>query len=487
MKNWKMMSTKTLSAAALSVAIVMGSGMSGEAAAAGFMSEVPASDWSYGAVNELISAGMVPDYAVTIPQGRVMSRMEMAMIVDAAMQNKSAMNATQQAELNKLNEAYFYDIKKVRMLSKLDNMNLEQTENSADAATFTPEEKAGLKKAAALADKLSINGYARIRNDHFLKSDAGSGLTTRSTRANMIHVAVNSTYKVNENWQAHTDLGYRNSFSGFDERKSLAPGENQTGLTVDTYVTGTMPKLGLDAKIGKWNEWNIYGWGMDIDCDFSGVQMTYGKKAFKTFFTGGQMDLWDDAMGGTRTKEKVTSLRFFYSFDKKNDINFGTSWSSAMASRYQDPDQGRVFYYYTHAHHKFDQNWDLRAGIINSNADRNNTAAAGTKTKHPGRWVQLQYKGSNLSVPKSYGITLDYRYEPALSWPTVTDWCGLNEKFLRLGFSYVPAKNILLDTFYTWARDIDTNKRECRHVVLLHCLERRWLTGGEGRQCLQRI
>lgn len=397
------------------------------------MSEVPASDWSYGAVNELISAGMVPDYAVTIPQGRVMSRMEMAMIVDAAMQNKSAMNATQ------------------------------------------------------LADKLSINGYARIRNDHFLKSDAGSGLTTRSTRANMIHVAVNSTYKVNENWQAHTDLGYRNSFSGFDERKSLAPGENQTGLTVDTYVTGTMPKLGLDAKIGKWNEWNIYGWGMDIDCDFSGVQMTYGKKAFKTFFTGGQMDLWDDAMGGTRTKEKVTSLRFFYPFDKKNDINFGTSWSSAMASRYQDPDQGRVFYYYTHAHHKFDQNWDLRAGIINSNADRNNTAAAGTKTKHPGRWVQLQYKGSNLSVPKSYGITLDYRYEPALSWPTVTDWCGLNEKFLRLGFSYVPAKNILLDTFYTWARDIDTNKRECRHVVLLHCLERRWLTGGEGRQCLQRI
>lgn len=451
------------------------------------MSEVPASDWSYGAVNELISAGMVPDYAVTIPQGRVMSRMEMAMIVDAAMQNKSAMNATQQAELNKLNEAYFFDIKKVRMLSKLDNMNLEQTENSADAATFTPEEKAGLKKAAALADKLSINGYARIRNDHFLKSDAGSGLTTRSTRANMIHVAVNSTYKVNENWQAHTDLGYRNSFSGFDERKSLAPGENQTGLTVDTYVTGTMPKLGLDAKIGKWNEWNIYGWGMDIDCDFSGVQMTYGKKAFKTFFTGGQMDLWDDAMGGTRTKEKVTSLRFFYPFDKKNDINFGTSWSSAMASRFQDPDQGRVFYYYTHAHHKFDQNWDLRAGIINSNADRNNTAAAGTKTKHPGRWVQLQYKGSNLSVPKSYGITLDYRYEPALSWPTVTDWCGLNEKFLRLGFSYVPAKNILLDTFYTWARDIDTNKRECRHVVLLHCLERRWLTGGEGRQCLQRI
>ena len=456
MKNWKMMSKNTLGAAALSAAIVMGSGVSGEAATAGFLSEVPVSDWSYGAVNGLISAGMVPDYAVTIPQGRVMSRMEMAMIVDAAMQNQSAMNATQQAELKKLNEAYYYDIKKVRMLSKLDSMDLKQTENSADSATFTPEEKAGLKKAAALADKLSIDGYARIRNDHFLKAQAGSDTTSKSTRANMVQVSVNSTYKVSDTWQAHVDLGYRNSFSGFDERKSLSPNEDQTGVTMDTYVTGQMPKLGLDAKIGKWNEWNIYGWGMDIDCDFSGAQFTYGKKDFKTFLTMGQMDLWD----ASRNEEKVTSLRFFYPFDKKNDINFGTSWSSAMASRYQDPDQGRVFYYYAHAHHKFDKNWDLRVGLINSNAERNNTAVAGTKTKQPGRWIQVQYKGANLSVPKSYGITLDYRYEPALSWPTVTDWCGLNEKFLRLGFSYVPTKNVLLDTFYTWAREIDTDARD---------------------------
>ena len=30
-----------------------------------------------------------------------------------------------------------------------------------------------------------------------------------------------------------------------------------------------------------------------------------------------------------------TSLRFFYPFDKKNDVNFGMSWSSPMQSRYQ--------------------------------------------------------------------------------------------------------------------------------------------------------
>ena len=130
-----------------------------------------------------------------------------------------------------------------------------------------------------------------------------------------------------------------------------------------------------------------------------------------------------------------------------------------MASRGQDHAQGRVFYYYTHAHHKFDKNWDLRVGLINSNAKRDNTVSAGAQTKHPGRWIQLEYKGIDLQKPGSYGVTADYRYEPALTWPTLTDWCGLNEKFLRVGVSYVPAKNIVLNTFYTWARNIDTNAR----------------------------
>ena len=462
MKTWNLLNAGKIGTAAVMTATVMSCGASAEAAG-GFLTEVPAGDWSYSAVNELIAAKAVPDYAVTIPEGRVLSRLEMAMIVDSAMKNQANMTDVQQEKLNRLNSEYYYDIKKLTLLNRLDNLDKAQMDtlnSSQGGETFTAEEKAGLKKAAALADKLSINGYARIRNDHYLKNAKDGTGTTRSTRANMIHVQVDTAYKVNDNWAAHADIGYRNSFSGFDETKSLAPNENQTGLTVDGYVTGKFPKLGLEAKVGKWNEWNIYGWGMDIDCDFSGIQLVQGKKKFKTFFTAGQMDLWDDAMGGTRTQEKVTSLRFFYPFDAKNDINFGVSYSSAMASRYQDPDQGRVFYYYTHAHHKFDNNWAVRAGIINSNAKRDpNNAVASTKTKKPGHWLQVNYKGTQLDKPNSYGVTLTYRYEPALSWPTVTDWCGLNEKFIRLGFSYVPYKNILLDTFYTWGREIDTGAR----------------------------
>lgn len=460
MKHWMRRTAKTLGTAAVA-AVVAGSYCPAEAAS-NFLSEVPASDWSYQAINDLISAQVIPDYTVTIPQDRVMSRLEMAMIVDSAIKNESAMTAEQQATVKKLENDYYYDIKKLALLNNLDKLNSTEMNNISQpqqGETLSKEERAGLKKAADLADRLSINGYARIRNDHYLKENATGG-KTRTTRANMIHVQVDTSYKVNDNWKVHTDLGYRNSLSGFDERIKASPGENETGIKLDTYVTGKIPQAGLDVKAGKWNEWNVFGWGMDIDCDFSGIQMVQGKKDFKTFFTAGQMDLWDDAMGGTRTKEKVTSLRFFYPFDKKNDINFGFSWSSPMASRYQDPGQGRVFYYYSHAHHKFDNNWDVRAGIINSNAKRDDTALAGTKTHQPGRWLQLQYKGANIKYPNTYGITLDYRFEPALTWPTVTDWCGLNEKFFRVGFSYVPAKNILLDTFYSWQKEIDTGLRD---------------------------
>ena len=459
MRSW--MNVGKIGAAAVMTAAVMSYGQSAEAGS-GFLAEVPAGDWSYSAVNELITAKVVPDYAVAIAEGRVLSRLEMAMIVDSAMKNQANMTDVQQAALNKLNNEYYYDIKKLTLLNRLDNLDHNQMDKLNDSPageTFTKEEKAGLKKAAALADKLSVNGYARIRNDHFLANNKDGKGTTRTTRANMIHVQVDTTYKVNDNWAAHADIGYRNTFSGFDETRNFhgsTASENETGLTMDGYVTGKFPKLGLEAKVGKWNEWNIYGWGMDIDCDFSGIQLVQGKKKFKTFFTGGQMDLWDSV----KNKEKVTSLRFFYPFDDKNDINFGTSWSSPMISRYQNTDdKHRVFYYYTHAHHKFDNNWSVRAGIINSNAKRADTAEAGTKTKKPGRWLQIDYKGAKLDHPNTYGITLDYRYEPALSWPTVTDWCSINSKFLRLGFSYVPAKNILLDTFYTWQRDIDTDAR----------------------------
>ena len=456
---------KKVLAAVLSSAIFCGTMQA--SASSNFFADVPVDDWSYTAVNDLIKTGHITSYTQTIPEGRIMSRLEMAMIVDEAMGNLDAFTPEEQETLKKLNEEYFFDIKKVRLINKINAADEEalneEPQQKQTEPDFTPEEKDKLKN---LVDRFSFDGYVRFRNDHFLTDKA------RTTRANMVHLQVATHYKINDNWQATLDMGYRNSLSGFDKTNNLYfsdNGENDTGFKMDTYVTGKMLDNALTVKAGKWNEWNPFGWGMDIDCDFAGAQFTIGKKDFKTFFTAGKMDLWDNAMQAGfngvkdyngRDSENVTSLRFFYPFSKKADINFGTAWTSPMASRYQNTSQHRIFSYYTHAHYKFDSNWDVRAGVINSNSHRADTEVAGTKTKKPGRWLQLMYKEAKLDTPGSYSITADYRYEPALNWVTVTDWCGLNEKFFRLGVAWVPAKNVMLDTFYTWAREIDTDSRD---------------------------
>ena len=69
---------KKLLVAALSSAIIcVGAHVS---ASSNFFADVPADDWSYSAVNELISTGKVPGYTEKIPDGRIMSRLEMEFV-----------------------------------------------------------------------------------------------------------------------------------------------------------------------------------------------------------------------------------------------------------------------------------------------------------------------------------------------------------------------------------------------------------------------
>ena len=139
-----------------------------------------------------------------------MSRLEPAMIVEAAQRNLSAFTSQEQAVIEKLGKEYFYDIKKLQLLNKLDNLD-ESTLERAGEVEFTPEERSKIK---SLADRFSVGGYVRLRNDHYLTRNRGEN-TVRTTRANMIHLQVDSTYRINDDWEAHLDMGYHNSLSGF--------------------------------------------------------------------------------------------------------------------------------------------------------------------------------------------------------------------------------------------------------------------------------
>mgnify|MGYP002626074911 CR=1 FL=1 len=134
---------KKVLAAVLSSAIFCGTMQA--SASSNFFADVPADDWSYTAVNDLIKTGHITSYTQTIPEGRIMSRLEMAMIVDEAMGNLGAFTPKEQETLKKLNEEYFFDIKKVRLINKINatdeealNQEPQQQQQESD---FTPEEK----------------------------------------------------------------------------------------------------------------------------------------------------------------------------------------------------------------------------------------------------------------------------------------------------------------------------------------------------------
>lgn len=205
--------------AALSSAIIcVGAHVS---ASANFLADVPANDWSYAAVNELIATSHVADYTEPIPHGRIMSRLEPAMIVDEAQRNLSAFTEQEQELIAKLGKEYFYDVKKIQLLEKLNAADQKAPEQSGE--DFTPEEKSKLKD---LADRFRFDGYVRFLNDHYIKHDKNTGEKTRTARANMVHLQVATHYKINDNREATLHMGYRNSLSGFDERRNLAFSDN---------------------------------------------------------------------------------------------------------------------------------------------------------------------------------------------------------------------------------------------------------------------
>lgn len=161
-------------------------------ASSNFFADVPADDWSYTAINELIQTGKVSGYSEPIPSGRIMSRLEMAMIIEEAQRNPSAFNEEERALLERLGKEYFYDVKKIQLLNKLDSADEQSLERSDD---FTPEEKNKIKN---LVDRFSFNGYVRFRNDHFIKHDKRTNEKSRTTRANMVHLQVATHYKIND-------------------------------------------------------------------------------------------------------------------------------------------------------------------------------------------------------------------------------------------------------------------------------------------------
>jgi len=490
----KFFTKKKLAAALLTGALAFGS-LQVEAAT-NFFAEVPSDDWSYSAVNELIGTGNVPGYTQPIPSGRIMSRLEMAMIVEEAQKNASSFNADQKAQLDKLAQEYFYDIKKVQLLNRI-NMadektleNLDKPSTGSGETLFTTEETNKLK---TLANRLSISGYTRIRHDHLIADTwtpnptlgadgqyhyPGTGAKTRSTDRHHIGVYLQSRYKINDDWTAAANFGFVGSTDEVDD-PIYPSGENHTGMsTPDVWVEGDVGHdKALHVKFGRWNEWTPEGYGYDRDSDIAGIQLSFGKPIFRTNFTAAKVDLWDNYMSsdylqnvrGYQTDEWTSFLgvRWDWNPNEKTEVHFGIHGMSAMTSRYQDDKlRKHPIYYYVNAGYRFNDLWKIRGGIINSNAkmiDHPWGDDGPQVSKTPGLWFNVWYRGANPAKPGSYGIYGTYRKEPGSSWVTVTDWWPKNAEGFRIGTDITVAKNMMFNTMVDRIKEIDTKSKQTRY------------------------
>ncbi len=495
----KFFTKKKLAAAILSTSLIFG-GMQVEAAP-NFFEEVPTNDWSYSAVNELIDSGNVPGYNQRIPSGRIMTRMEMAMIVDEAMQNQNAFTPAQRRTIERLGQEYFYDIKKVRMLNKLDRLDEQTIDNlnkpgrharDDGEVIFTTEEKSKLK---TLAERFTINGYAQIRHDHLIENDwtpsptlgsdgkyhyTGYGSKKRSTPSTYTKVTLDTRYKINDKWRAGFLVSVRGDTDKVDDFNWNGGESHSTVPNPDVWVEGNIGGgRGVDVKFGRWNEWTPMGWGFDRDSDMAGIEIEFGKPVFRTLITAAKVDLWDNFMssdylmnvkdGGHSVDDETPffGVRWDYNPNEKTDVHFGVHGMGAMTSRYQDEKRkNHVLYYYAHAGYKFNDDWKIHGGIINSNAkmiDHPWGDDGPSVSKTPGYWMNVWYKNPDMQKPGTYDIWATYRKEPGSSWVTVTDWWPKNAEGFRVGADIVPAKNLLFTTWVDKIKEIDTKAKHTRY------------------------
>ncbi len=492
----KFFSKKKLAAALLTGALTFGT-MNVEAAS-NFFEEVPAGDWSYSAANELIGTGKIPSYTQQIPSNRVLSRMEMAMIVDEAQKNSSSFSASQRQTLDRLAQEYYYDIKKVQLLNKI-NMadeqalaNLDRPAPSGDGEVlFTTEEAQRIK---TLAERFSLNGYAMIRHDHLIGEtwtpnptlgDDGlyhypgvEGTKTRNSDRHMTQVVLNTRYQINDEWFAGGNVNFRGSTDEVDD-SVMGAGEGGTGFSgVDVWVEGKVGGgSGVNVKFGRWNEWTPQGWGYDRDSDISGIQISFGKPVFRTTFTAVQVDLWDNYMSsdylqnvrGYSTDNETPFVGFRWDWTPSDmfDVHFGVHGMSAMTSRYQDDKlRNHVLYYYVHGTYKPSSWWTFRTGIINSNAkmiDHPWGDDGPQVSKKPGLWLGAWYGNMNPHQPGTFDIYATYRREPGSTWVTVTDWWPKNAQGFRIGADYVISDNIWFNTMVDKIKEIDTKAEQTRY------------------------
>lgn len=386
--------------AAVGTACLLGSaGVAG--AASNPFDDVPRDSWAYDAVHELAAKGIINGYGDNTFKGdRTITRYEMAQITAKAMAANP--KGEDKAIVDKL-QAEFSD--------ELKNLGVRVAELERNA------------------DNLRFDGFFRIRDEHFGKTNNVNNDTTKA------YIEAYAHAKVNEHWSGESKHKITS-----DMRRDV--GADGTVKTVNGYGFGKYDNF--TVKFGKFD--TVDGYAYTHEDPMRGVQVTFGKK-LKSKISWGRIanpnnNFDADVVSGIFTYPiaKRTNLYLGYYYLNPQDMGF-----KRFSMKKDDYSLGNI---------GFDtllgKNFRFIALYSRSNAELTNKAL-----NKNGFLLELDYKRMMVQNPGSFMLMLRHirvndstaissRYEA---------YCQGRTYGTEIGGCYAPIKNVELGAKYFFGKD----------------------------------
>lgn len=422
------MSKKTL-VSAITAALVVGAASTTFAAANPF-SDVPADSWAYDAVSTLAADGVIDGYPDGTYKGQnTMTRYEMAQIVARAMA-KTDIDKADKALVDKLAAEF---------AEELDNLGVRV---------------ADLEKKS---DNVKWTGELRYRYWD-ANHDAGADEQYNKVMFRLTPQA----YIGNSGWVAKARINYLMDVSSDSNAYDNNETTDNDAAVDQAYVQG--PLAGADVMAGRLPLFTAQG--MLFDDRISGAAVTFGSDVFKTQLAAGRYSE-DHHNTGTIAKNEnakdMTAEYYGVQFDwtptEKIAVNAGYTQFSGIDDLNPDAsdregnrihnfvnlDDTSLGIWYLGGSYAFDPNVKLVGEYAQSDADAYEKAGI----------VEVQYKGSDIADPGSWGAYVGYRHlGNNVAVASTYDDASSGQKGYVVGASYVPAENILATIEYFDGKDM---------------------------------
>ncbi len=401
--------------ASLAAAMILGVAGTSFAAVVNPFSDVPAKHWSYDAVTKLAHDGILDGYGDGTFRGdKTISRYEMAIIVAKAMSKVDQADAGNKALIEKLSNEY---------ASELDKLGARMT---------TVENK---------VDNVKWSGFVRGKYD----SDTSDGHNISGGNKHYF-LALEGTAKINDRWEGHFASETRHDYTTSGWGGVNPPDENNgDGTWFRIWASGSVGKVGVTAG----RKWFGYGDNMVWGHEATGIWLDIPTGTFKTSVFAAKPTQGNGAVSLNDAYD--TNI---YGANFNGDIAKNVNFNLLLGGNKDDGEQQMSRWGGATVTAKIAQNLKLTGTYAKTNADDFN------KTHH----IRLDYKGTDLNKPGSYGVYARFFKFGRNGDPSHDDeWDSLksDSRGWIVGVDYVVGKNIQWTNFYSDQKvDISNSAKE---------------------------